>query len=85
MIERAAFHLLASDGRWTASAGQQFRGHDVAYGGLGKVGYVERAVVVDSGRALRLHVVLTRHIANPDRRKFSLHTAPKRSRARKRA
>jgi hypothetical protein len=69
--EQTTFHLGApSDGRWTARAGQELVGRDVRYGRLGKVGEVVRAVPVDSGRSLRLHAVLTRHLRNPDRRKF---------------
>lgn len=79
MSEQATFHLGAPDeGRWTARAGQQLVGRDVRYGQLGKVGEVVRAVPTDSGRALRLHVSLTRHLRNPDRRKFSLAPAGKR-------
>ena len=73
MSEQVSFHLAAPvDGRWSARAGQELVGRPVKYGKLGKVGEVARAIPVDSGRALRLHVVLTRHIANPDRRKFVL-------------
>lgn len=73
MSEQTTFHLgagAAPDERWTARAGQQLVGRDVRYGRLGRVGTVVRAVPVDSGRALRLHVELTRHLRNPDRRKF---------------
>jgi hypothetical protein len=71
--EQASFHVRApADGRWTARAAQVYVGRSVKYGKLGKVGEVARAVPVDSGHALRLHVVLTKHIANPDRRKFVL-------------
>lgn len=73
MSEQVAFHLAApAEGRWTARAGQSVVGRAVRYAKLGKVGEVLRAVPVDSGRALRLHVALSRHLANPDRRKFSL-------------
>lgn len=79
MSEQATFHLANPDGeRWTARAGNAFVGRDVRYGKLGKVGEVERAVPVDSGRSLRLHVALTRHLTNPDRRKFSLAPEGKR-------
>lgn len=71
MIEQASFYLGApSEGRWTARAGQELVGHPVHYGRMGKVGEVTRTVPVDSGRALRVHVALSRHLANPDRRKF---------------
>ena len=71
----ATFHLRASaEGRWTARAGSALLGRAVRYGRLGKVGEVVRAVPVDSGRALRLHVALTRKLSNPDRLKF--HLAP---------
>lgn len=73
MSEQATFHLgTRDDQRWTARAGSELVGRDVRYGRLGKVGQVVRAVPVDSGRALRLHVELTRHLRNPDRRKFAL-------------
>lgn len=69
----ATFHVAAPTGeRWTAREGQQLVGRAVRYGKLGKVGTVERAVPVDSGRSLRLHVALTRKLAHPDRRKFRL-------------
>jgi hypothetical protein len=75
--EQATFHVGAPAGeRWTARAGSAFVGRDVRYAKLGKVGQVVRAVPVASGRALRLHVALTRHLPNPDRRKFAL--APQR-------
>lgn len=73
MSEQAVFHLAAPSGeRWTARAGQQLVGRAVRYGKLGKVGEVVQAVPVDSGRALRLHVALSRKLNNPDRLKFSL-------------
>lgn len=73
MSETTSFHLGHPGGeRWTARAGQELVGREVRYGRLGKVGVVERAVPVDSGRALRLHVVLSRHLVSPDRRKFAL-------------
>ena len=76
MSEQATFHLLAPDGeRWSARAGQALVGREVRYGKLGKVGEVVRAAPVDSGRALRLHVELSRHLSNPDRRKFALAPA----------
>lgn len=76
MSEQATFYLPAPDGEgWTARAGQQLVGRSVRYGRLGKVGEVVRAVPVDSGRALRLHVALSRHLTNPDRRKFALASA----------
>lgn len=76
MSEQATFHLGApAEGRWTARAGQELVGRDVRYGKLGKVGKVVRAVPVDSGRALRLHAELTRHLRSPDRRKFRLAPA----------
>lgn len=76
MSEQTTFHLPAPDGeRWTARAGQGLVGREVRYGKLGKVGEVARAVPVDSGRSLRLHVELSRHLANPDRRKFALAPA----------
>ena len=69
----ATFHLPASaEGRWTARAGQQLVGRDVRYGRLGKVGVVVKTVPVMAGRSLRIHVELSRRLANPDRRKFSL-------------
>lgn len=69
----ATFWIRASgDERWTARAGQELVGRGVRYGRLGRVGEVERAVVVDSGRLLRLHVRLSRKLVNPDRRKFRL-------------
>jgi hypothetical protein len=75
-MSEATFHLRAADGeRWTARAGQQLVGREVRYGKLGKVGEVKRAVPVDSGRALRLHVALSRTLFSPDRRKFSLAPA----------
>lgn len=78
----ATFHLVAPTGeRWTARAGQQLVGRAVRYGRLGKVGEVQRAVPVDSGRALRLHVVLSRKLANPDRRKFTLVPEGRRQKA----
>lgn len=72
----ALFHLPPppGEGRWTARAGQGLVGRAVRYGKLGKVGEVVRAVPVDSGRALRLHVALTRVLRNPTRRNF--HLAP---------
>ena len=70
------FHVAAPAGeRWTARAGQQLLGRAVRYGKLGKVGTVERAVPVNVGRSLRLHVRLSRKLTNPDRRKFSLAAA----------
>lgn len=72
-MTEATFHLEAPDGeRWTARAGQQLAGRDVEYGKLGKVGEVARTVPVSLGRSLRVHVALSRHLLNPDRRKFSL-------------
>lgn len=70
----ATFWLPArADGdRWTASSGQEFVGRDVVYGKLGKVGKVERVTPVNAGRALRLHVRLSRKLVSPDRRKFEL-------------
>ena len=71
----ATFHLGApAEGRWTARAGNGLLGRAVRYGRLGKVGEVVRAVPVDMGRALRLHVALSRTLKNPDRAKF--HLAP---------
>lgn len=67
------FHLGApEEGRWTARAAQELVGRAVRYGRLGKVGEVERAVPVNAGRHLRLHVRLLRKLLNPDRRKFRL-------------
>ena len=78
------FHVAPPTGeRWTARSGHALVGHAVRYGKLGKVGSVERAVPVDSGRALRLHVVLTRHIASPNPREFGLYDESKRSRRKK--
>ncbi len=75
-MSEATFHLRAPEGeRWTARAGQQLVGRSARYGKLGKVGEVVRAVPVDAGRALRLHVSLTRQLTNPDRRKFALASA----------
>lgn len=75
MSEEVSFHLPAPDGeRWTARAGQSLAGRDVRYGRLGKVGVVARTTPVMAGRALRVHVELSRHLQNPDRRKF--HLAP---------
>lgn len=72
-MDAATFHLPPPTGeRWTARAGQELVGRGVRYGGYGRVGEVERVVVVDSGRALRLHVRLTRRLRNPDRRKFTV-------------
>lgn len=72
----ATFYIgRPTNGRWTARAAQQFVGRSVRYGRLGKVGTVERAVAVGSGRAVRLHVALTRNITNPDRAKFRLYVA----------
>lgn len=69
----ATFHLPAESGeRWTARAAQELLGRSVRYGRLGRVGEVEAAVAVDSGRAVRLHVRLTRKLVNPDRMKFRL-------------
>ena len=76
MSQQATFHLAAPSGeRWTARAGGALVGRSVRYGRMGKVGEVVRAVPVDSGRALRLHVELSRKLLNPDRRKFSLASA----------
>lgn len=73
MSEQATFHLPAADGeRWTARAAQSLVGRSVSYGRLGKVGEVTRAIPVDSGRALRLHVELSRRLPNADRRKFAI-------------
>lgn len=74
-MREATFHLAPEEDRWTARAGAALVGRDVRYGKLGRVGQVVRAVPVDSGRALRLHVALTRDLRNPDRAKF--HLAPK--------
>lgn len=69
----STFYLRPPTGeRWTARAGQQLVGRAVRYGRLGRVGVVERTVVVSSGRLLRLHVALTRKLTDPERRKFSL-------------
>lgn len=69
----ATFHLPASDAeRWTARAGAELIGRTVRYGKIGKVGEVVRVVPVNAGRALRLHVRLSRKLVSPDRRKFSL-------------
>lgn len=73
MSQPVTFHLGApSDGRWTARAGLGLLGRPVRYGKLGKVGEVVGAVPVDSGRALRLTVSLSKAIPELDRRKFSL-------------
>lgn len=78
--EAAIFHVAAPAGeRWTARAGQELVGRDVRYGKLGKVGEVVRTVPVDAGRSLRLHVALSRRLPSPDRRKFSLAPAGRRS------
>lgn len=72
-MSEATFYLGPQDGeRWTARAGQELVGRDVRYGRLGKVGEVVRAVPVNAGRSLRLHVSLTRKLNNPDRRKFAV-------------
>jgi len=77
--KQVSFHVGAPpDGRWTARAGLELVGRGVRYAKLGKVGEVVRAIPVDSGRALRLHVELERHLPNPDRRKFSLVKASRR-------
>jgi hypothetical protein len=77
MTASATFHVPPPPrtDRWTARQGQQLVGREVAYGNLGRVGVVVRAVPVDSGRALRLHVELSRELRNPDRRKFTLKAA----------
>lgn len=67
----ATFYVRTGE-RSTARDGAALRGRDVRYGKLGRVGVVEHVVVVDSGRALRLHVALSRVIRNPDRHKFRL-------------
>jgi hypothetical protein len=73
MSQELTFHLGApAEGRWSAHAGLQLVGRAVRYPKLGKVGEVVRAVPVDSGRALRLHVSLSRSIPNPERRLFAL-------------
>lgn len=74
MIGDATFHVAPPSGaeRWTARAGQELVGRSVRYGKLGKVGEVSAAVVVDSGRSLRLHVRLSRKLVNPERTKFRL-------------
>lgn len=69
----ATFFLRKPAGeRCTARDGAALVGRDVRYGKLGRVGVVQRAVVTDSGRALRLHVALNRVIRDPDRSKFRL-------------
>lgn len=76
MSQEATFHVPPPSGeRWTARAGQELIGREVRYGRLGRVGEVVRATPVDAGRALRLHVALSRHLTNPDRRKFALTAA----------
>lgn len=70
---RATFWIRAADGeRWTARAGQELVGRSVRYGRLGRVGEVEGAVAVNSGRSLRLNVALSRKLTNPDPGKFRL-------------
>lgn len=72
-MSQATFHVVAPGGsRLTAREGQELLGRSVRYGKLGKVGVVAAAAVVDSGRAVRLSVQLTRNLATPDRRKFRL-------------
>ena len=76
MSPQATFHLAPpADGRWTARAGSEYVGREVTYGRLGRVGVVVRAVPVNVGRALRLHVELSRKLTNPDRGKFRLKGA----------
>ena len=71
--QQATFHLAPSDGeRWTARAGSELVGREVTYGRLGRVGEVVRAVPVNVGRSLRLHVQLSRQLTNPDPAKFRL-------------
>lgn len=72
MRQTATFWIPAGGERWTARAGAKLIGRSVRYGQLGNVGEVERVTPVDAGRALRLHVVLSRKLTNPDRRKFEL-------------
>ena len=74
-MTEATFHLATDGERFTARAGSAYVGRSVRYGRLGRVGEVTRAVPVDGGRALRLHVGLTRKLINPDRRKFRLAPA----------
>lgn len=72
----ATFYIgRPTNGRWTARAAQQFVGRSVRYGRLGKVGTVERAVAVGSGRAVRIHVALTRKITDPEAAKFRLYAS----------
>lgn len=73
-MRSTTFHLpsLPNGERWTARAGQELVGRHVRYGRLGKVGEVASAVVVGSGRAVRLHVALSRSLVNPDPARFTL-------------
>ena len=76
MSQQVTFHLPGNaDERWTARAAHRFVGRSVDYGKISDVGTVTRVVPVNVGRALRVHVALSRKLVNPNPRNFRIADA----------